>query len=309
MYRPDTGVMLKLSLGLRITNSRRESTDTELRRGVEVHRLLEAGYGAATAAAHPSFGITRDPAWLAVDEPNRPGGGTVTGLDVAVRAVPPGIADLRCLAGLVAPRPGRLSRLGELVAGQGAGAAERWVADYTDVVLVPMLRLYAETGIGLEAHQQNTLVRLGSAGEVTGGAYRDNQGYYLASSHLPAVLAVTGEASCALAVVDDAVVDDRLTYYLLRNQALAVVGCLGVDGRSDERALLSVMVDRLTAATAGLAAAGPDGDRLVRRWLSADTLPCKANLLTRLHGIDEVLAPLDAQSVYLDTPNPLREAA
>lgn len=309
VYRPDTGVMLKLSLGLRITNSRRESTDTELRRGVEVHRLIEAGYGSATAAAHPSFGITRDPAWLAVDEPDRPGGGTVTGLDVAVREVPSGIADLRCLAGLVAPRPGRLSRLGELVAGQGAGAARRWVADYTDLVLVPMLRLYAETGIGLEAHQQNTLVRLDSAGRVTGGAYRDNQGYYLASSRLPAVLAVTGDPSSTLAVVDDAVVDDRLTYYLLRNQALAVIGCLGVDGCSDERALLSVMVDRLTAAAPELAAAGPDGDRLVHRWLGADTLPCKANLLTRLHGIDEVLAPLDAQSVYLDTPNPLREAA
>ncbi|MFI1826494.1 hypothetical protein ACH41E_08540 [Streptomyces sp. NPDC020412] len=50
----------------------------------------------------------------------------------------------------------------------------------------------------------------------------------------------------------------------------------------------------------------PDGDRLARRWLTADTLPCKGNLLTRLHGIDEVLAPLDAQSVYLNAPNPLR---
>jgi hypothetical protein len=29
-------------------------------------------------------------------------------------------------------------------------------------------------------------------------------------------------------------------------------------------------------------------------------------MLTRLRGIDEVVAPLDAQSVYLDIPNPLR---
>jgi hypothetical protein len=28
--------------------------------------------------------------------------------------------------------------------------------------------------------------------------------------------------------------------------------------------------------------------------------------MTRLRGIDEVVAPLDAQSVYLDIPNPLR---
>jgi siderophore synthetase component len=306
VYRPDAPVMLKLSLGLRITNSRRESTRTELRRGLEVHRLLDAGYAATTAHAHPEFAIVRDPAWLAVDEPDRAEGPEVTGLDVAVREVPADVAHLRCLAGLVAPRPGLgRSRLGELVAGWGS--ASDWVADYTDRVLLPMLHLYAATGIGLEAHQQNTLVRLSADGGVAGGVFRDNQGYYLATSHLPGVLAATGDDACTLAVVDDAVVDDRLCYYLLRNQALAVVGCLAVDGLAGERELLGVLADRLRAALPALAEAGPDGDRLARRWLTADTLPCKGNLLTRLHGIDEVLAPLDAQSVYLDVPNPLRE--
>ncbi|SHG13861.1 IucA/IucC family protein [Streptoalloteichus hindustanus] len=315
VYRPDAPVMLKLSLGLRITNSRRESTRTELRRGLEIHRLLDAGYAAATERAHPGFSIVRDPAWLAVDEPGRPEGPAVTGLDVAVREVPDGVADLRCLAGLVAPRPGiGRSRLGQLVTGMGSGGAARWMADYTDRVLVPMLHLHAATGIGLEAHQQNTLVRLGPDGAVLGGAFRDNQGYYLAESHLPRVLGVLADrhgesAASTLAVVPDALVDERLSYYLLRNQVLAVVGCLGVDGVADERELLAVLAGRLRAALPALAAAGPDGDRLARRWLTAETLPCKANLLTRLRGIDEVLAPLDAQSVYLDTPNPLLAAA
>ncbi|WP_336321826.1 IucA/IucC family protein [Streptomyces lavendofoliae] len=309
VYRPDAEVMLKLSLGLRLTNSRRESTRTELRRGLEINRLLDAGYADSTFRAHPGFAITRDPAWLAVDEPGRPGGPEVTGLDVAVREVPDGIADLRCLVGLVAPRPGLgRSALGELVAALGPGAAERWTADYTDKVLVPMLHLYAATGIGLEAHQQNTLVRLDAAGRVTGSTFRDNQGYYLAASYLPGLLKRLGADSSTLAVVDDALVDDRLSYYLLRNQALSVVGCLAVDGLADERDLLAVLAGRLRAALPALAAAGPDGDRLARRWLEAPTLPCKGNLLTRLHGIDEVLAPLDAQSVYLDAPNPLQEA-
>ncbi|GAA3903111.1 IucA/IucC family protein [Streptomyces gulbargensis] len=309
VYRPGAEVMLKLSLGLRLTNSRRESTRTELRRGLEINRLLDAGYAADTFAAHPGFAITRDPAWIAVDEPGRPGGPEVTGLDVAVREVPRDIADLRCLVGLVAPRPGLgRSALGELVAALGPGAAERWTADYTDHVLVPMLHLYAATGIGLEAHQQNTLVRLGADGRVTGATFRDNQGYYLAGSHLPGLLERLGADTSTLAVVDDPLVDDRLSYYLLRNQALSVVGCLAVDGLADERVLLGVLADRLRAALPALAKAGPDGDRLARRWLTADTLPCKGNLLTRLHGIDEVLAPLDAQSVYLDAPNPLKEA-
>ncbi|ONI90195.1 siderophore synthetase [Saccharothrix sp. ALI-22-I] len=300
VYRTGAPVMLKLSLGLRITNSRRESTSTELRRGSEIHLLLESGYASGTEKAHPEFSIVRDPSWIAVDE-----GGEVTGLDVAVREVPDGIGDSRCLAGLVAPRPGiGRTLLGELVLRLDAAA---WVADYTDRVLVPMLRLYAETGIGLEAHQQNTLVRLDPAGRVVGGRYRDNQGYYLASSHLPRVLERLGVEESTLAVVDDAIVDDRLTYYLLRNQALAVIGCIGVEGLADERDLLGVMAARLEAALPALAEAGPDGDRLARRWLEADVLPCKANLLTRLEGIDEVLAPLDAQSVYFDAPNPLRE--
>jgi siderophore synthetase component len=199
--------------------------------------------------------------------------------------------------------------LGEWVSALGPGAAEEWVASYVDRVLVPMLHLYASTGIGLEAHQQNTLVRVDARGRITGAAFRDNQGYYLAASHLPRLLGLLGVESSTLAVVDDAIVDERLCYYLLRNQALAVVGCLAVDGLGDERRLLAVMAGRLRAALPALASAGPEGDRLARRWLEAATLPCKSNLLTRLHGIDEVLAPLDAQSVYFHAPNPLREVA
>ncbi|MGH8793184.1 MAG: IucA/IucC family C-terminal-domain containing protein, partial [Stackebrandtia sp.] len=168
---------------------------------------------------------------------------------------------------------------------------------------------YASTGIGLEAHQQNTLVRLSDSGEVAGAAFRDNQGYYLAASRLAELRKRLDVPESTLAVVEDDIVDDRLTYYLLRNQALAVVGALAVDGLAEEPALLAVLAARLRAALPELAAAGPHGDRLARRWLEADTLPCKANLLTRLSGIDEVVAPLDAQSVYRPGPNPFREVA
>jgi siderophore synthetase component len=226
---------------------------------------------------------------------------------VAVREVPADVDSYACLAGLVAPRLGGVSRLSALPAVQENPGA--WVASYVDQVLVPMLCLYAETGIGLEAHQQNTLVRLDDAGRIIGGAYRDNQGYYLASPYLKGLLAVTGLSDSTLAVVEDAIVDDRLTYYLLHNQALAVVSALGVDGVADELDLLDVVRERLSDALPSLKAAGPDGDRLAQRWLTADHLPCKANMLTRLKGIDEVVAPLDNQSVYLEIPNPLRMGA
>nr|WP_238355896.1 IucA/IucC family protein [Kribbella sandramycini] len=270
LYHPDLPVMLKLSLGLRVTDTSRESTPTELRRGVEIYRLLDAAYNAGTATAHPRFTLVRDPAWIALDE----GGPTLTGLDVAVREVPNDVNSYACLAGLVAPRPDRISRLSEYAVDDPGG----WVAAYIDHVLIPMLHLYAETGIGLEAHGQNTLVRLDGLGRIKGGAYRDNQGYYLASSYLRGLLAVTGLRDSALVVTDDQDVDDLLTCNLLHNQALAVVGCLAADGIADESELLDVVRDRLILALPLLQAAGPDGDRLARRWLTADTLPCKPDL-------------------------------
>jgi siderophore synthetase component len=39
--------------------------------------------------------------------------------------------------------------------------------------------------------------------------------------------------------------------------------------------------------------------------LDSPTLRCKANLLTRLHGLDELVGPVDNQSVYVTITNPL----
>lgn len=307
VYRPGHPVMLKLSLGLRITNSRRENTPTELVRGLEVQRLLAAGIAAPVAAAYPRFRIVADPAYASVQHPD----GTPTQLDVSVREAPPGLSAARVLTGLVAPQPGvRDATVVRLVRRLAAGGrpeavAAEWVRRYVDRVLAPMVLLYATTGIGLEAHQQNTLVLLDADGWPDTGWYRDNQGYYLATSALPAVLATTGAAESTLAVTEDSIVDDRLTYYLLFNQALAPVSALGAAGVADERDLLGALRDGLRA----IVARGHDtSSGLVHRWLTADRLPRKANLATRLAGIDEVLAPVDRQSVYLTVPNPLREA-
>jgi siderophore synthetase component len=309
LFHPGYPVMLKLSLGLKITNSVREATATELRRGVEVNELVDAGF---ITHPDPGFSIVLDPAWAAVIDPSDPSGGTLTGLDVSVREVPEGVERLVCLAGLIAPSRPSAGNPVEGAAGWGPSllarwcdAPKTWLADYIDRVLVPMVSLYARTGVGLEGHQQNTLVRLDVRGQITGGAYRDNQGYYLAGSRLHDVLAATGKNTSTLAVVDDAIVDDRLTYYLLHNQALSLVGAMAAEGMADEGALLQVVRERLTAALPALAEAGRAGVRLVERWLTAPTLPCKAHLATRLAGIDEVVAPLDAQSVYLEIPNPL----
>ncbi|MFE3830737.1 IucA/IucC family protein [Streptomyces sp. NPDC059092] len=311
VHRPGAPAMLKLSLGVRITNSRRENLRKELHRGVEVHRLLRSGLGKEWGAAHPAFDIVRDPAWLAVDTTE---GEAVTGLDVMLRHNPFGPADdAVCIAGLTAPRPypgrtGMYSRLAEIVSGlaartgrsKGAVAAE-WFLRYLDQVVRPVLWLDGTAGIALEAHQQNTLVILDPAGWPVGGRYRDNQGYYFRESHRAALeRRLPGIGSVSDTFVSDAVTDERFAYYLGINNVLGLIGAFGSQGLADERVLIAAL-RRFLAGAADL------GSPLPGLLLESATLRCKANLLTRLHGLDELVGPVDTQSVYVTLTNPLRE--
>ncbi|MFD5745138.1 IucA/IucC family protein [Streptomyces massasporeus] len=326
VYRTHAPAMLKLSLGLRITNSRRENLRKELRRGVEVHRLLRSGLAQQWRAVHPGFDIVRDPAWLAVDTPD---GVPVPGLDVVIRHNPflP-TDDVSCVAGLLSPRPcsptplegvpGRTekhgpalrSRLAEVVTRlarrtgrpRGAVAAE-WFLRYLAHVVRPVLWLDGEAGIALEAHQQNTLLLLDPDGWPTGGRYRDNQGYYFRESRraeLDARLPGIGERSDTF--VRDEVTDERLAYYVAVNNVFGLIGAFGAQGLADERLLLAAFRRFL-----GDVASGPAALRtsLPARLLDSPVLRCKANLLTRLHGLDELVGPVDTQSVYVTIANPL----
>jgi siderophore synthetase component len=322
LYRSGAPAMLKLSLGLRITNSRRENLRKELHRGVEVHRLLRGGLSKQWQSAHPGFDIVRDPAWLAV---NAPDGTPLTGLDVMIRHNPFGPTDdVGCVAGLVSPRPHAQpgvrdgsedrpvmrSRLAEIVtrlAGRtskprGAVAAE-WFLRYLEQVVRPVLWLDSEAGIALEAHQQNTLLVLDPEGWPAGGRYRDNQGYYFRASRraeLDARLPGIGELSDTF--VSDEVTDERFAYYLAINNVLGLIGAFGSQHLADERLLLAAFRRFLTDAASGPARLRTP---LPARLLDSPVLRCKANLLTRLHGLDELVGPVDTQSVYVALANPL----
>ncbi|MFD7921486.1 IucA/IucC family protein [Streptomyces sp. NPDC059740] len=313
VHRPDAAAMLKLSLGLRITNSRRENLHKELLRGVEVHRLLRTGLADEWRAAHPGFDIVRDPAWLAVTTPD---GVPVRGLDVVIRHNPFTVTDdAVCVAALTALRPwpgqdtvaSRLGRvMGTLAARTGrpaAAVATEWFLRYLHAVVAPVLWLDGTAGVALEAHQQNTLVLLDPEGWPVGGRYRDNQGYYFRSSRrseLDARLPGIGVASDTF--VPDDVVDERFAYYLAINNVLGLIGAFGSQRLADETVLLAALRRFLAqAARAPLA----HRSTLPGRLLAAPTLRCKANLLTRVRGLDELVGPVDTQSVYVTVPNPL----
>ncbi|MBT2468349.1 iron transporter [Streptomyces sp. ISL-66] len=310
VHQPGAPAMLKLSLGLRITNSRRENLRKELHRGVEVHRLLRTGLAEQWQAAHPGFDIVRDPAWVAVDAAD---GAPVPGLDVLLRHNPFRSGDdALCVAALTAPRPwpGRttmssrlaqtVSRLAATTGRTASAVSAEWFLRYLDRVVRPVLAFDALAGIALEAHQQNTLVLLDPAGWPVGGRYRDNQGYYFrASRRTELERRLPGIGSASDTFVSDAVTDERFAYYLGINNVLGLIGAFGSQRLADERVLLAAF-RRFLGKSADL---GP----LPALLLDSPTMRCKANLLTRLGGLDELVGPVDTQSVYVTIANPLRE--
>nr|WP_245984628.1 IucA/IucC family protein [Streptomyces tateyamensis] len=315
VLRPGSPWMLKLSLGLRITNSRRENLRKELHRGLEVHRLLSAGLGAQWQAAHPGFDIVRDPAWIGLDLPGAEGRERPSGLDTVLREQPFATADrVRCVAGLVAERPlgeqvpGVPSELGDLLRALArrtgrslATVCAEWFLRYLDAVVLPVLWLDGRAGIALEAHQQNSLVLLDEDGWPSGGRYRDNQGYYFRASHadrLEQQLPGLGRDSDTF--VEDAVADERFAYYLGINHILGLIGAFGSQHLAEERVLLAALRSFL-----GSAPVQATGSALPELLLTAPTLRCKANLLTRLHGLDELVGPVAEQSVYVTIGNPV----
>jgi siderophore synthetase component len=303
VYRADVPFMLKLSLWVRVTNSVRGNLAKELARGVEVHRLLEAGLGAELAERFPHFAIVRDPAWVTV----RAGAGAESGFEVVLRDNPYPAADATdatVVAALCAePRGGGPSRLAGIVTelARAGGrptdeTAREWLRRYLRTVAAPLLWLEAERGVALEAHQQNVVLELRD-GWPAGCRYRDNQGYYFKASRTHALRELLPELNRdSDTVCDDHVADERFTYYLGINNLLGVVGALGAAGLADERDLLVDLAGELRSAPRSA---------LARNLLGAARLRCKANLRTRLAGMDELVGPLATQSVYVEIDNPV----
>jgi siderophore synthetase component len=304
VYRPDRPVMLKLSLGLRITNSRRENLRKELLRGVEAHRLLSGDLGTQLLTAHPGFRVLTDAGYLAVDG--------VTGLDVSFRHSPFQPTDhVYCVAALTDLGRGAVASDGHphelavhllsLAAVEQRpvrAVALEWFARYVMNLITPLFWLDAEHGVTLEAHQQNTLIQLDSSGYPGAGWYRDNQGFYYRESrvgHLEAISGIPALGQASETVVADDVVTERLLYYAGINNLMGMVGALGCARIASERELLGLAAELL----------GPlRGHRPVDLLLGAESLRRKANLLTRAADLDELVGDLATQSVYVEIANP-----
>ncbi|MDP1850583.1 MAG: IucA/IucC family C-terminal-domain containing protein, partial [Solirubrobacteraceae bacterium] len=308
---------LKFSLHVRVTNSQRVTLPKELRRAVEAARLLRTPVGERAAAIAPDLVMLQDPAYLAV----RHGGELIDGLSVLLREHrwrdDEPTANVSAVTTLCQDHPydGR-SRLGAIVAAiarrEGAGEADiahAWFRRYGELVLVSLLRLFIDLGLCMEPHAQNVLLELDDEGWPVRAVYRDSQGYFhRAAAHADMTAIVPGIGETSESIFPEALADERLVYYPFLNNALGVINALGVAGVADEHDLLRdlrALLERERARARGARYPATLLDRL----LDDTTWPCKANLRTRLHDLDELTGDIASQSVYVRIANPLRGGA
>ena len=309
LYSPEAPFMVKSSLGVKITNSVRTNKRPELERGVAVAELLETAFGDELKAAFPRFEIIRDPAYLALDV----GTDQESGLETVLRENPfrGNLAERSTpLVALCQDAIAGQSRLGRLISdiAQREGretptVSEEWFHRYLELAIRPVLWLYLVQGIGVEAHQQNSVLTLDDEGYPAEFRYRDNQGFYFPESQYPSIEEyLPGVGERADTICADAVADERLRYYVVLNNAFDVVNAFGSADLVSERRLLSLLRAELERARERY---DRPSSAFLDPLLESPTIPCKANLLTRFRGLDELENDIENQSVYTDVKNPL----
>ncbi|MED3802243.1 IucA/IucC family protein [Lysinibacillus xylanilyticus] len=304
VYSSNEEMMYKFSIPVKITNSLRVNRMHELKAGIVMARLMNK---IDFLQNHPSFRMIDDPAYMTVEFPNQ----TESGFEVIFRSnvFPKGHDEGICMiAALVQePLPKEKSRLYQLIMKISQSEFRSlesisldWFKDYWKCAIEPLLRLYDEYGIALEAHQQNSVLNI-SSGYPTTYYYRDNQGYYLSKTYEEELLSIEPSLhETAELFYEDALIHDRFTYYLFMNQLFPVISRFGADQLIDEKILLKWSIDQLHLLEKEFTGLGKS---FVRNILKQDELAFKANLLTRFHDVDELEAELE-QAVYTKIPNP-----
>nr|WP_303651883.1 IucA/IucC family C-terminal-domain containing protein [Halovenus rubra] len=169
-------------------------------------------------------------------------------------------------------------------------------------VINPVVWSYFEFGVGLEAHQQNTVAQLDEVGWPKEGFYRDNGGYCFPESRYDLVDSwIPGLEKRVETACSDGIIDRCLRDYLFVNNAVGVINALSVGRTADETTLLKVFREEI----ASLVEIEPATSSLLSVLLDSDQIPCKGNLFTRFEGYDELDSTLDDESVYVEIENPL----
>ena len=298
--------MLKPSLSVMITNSIRVNLAKECHRGEMTHRLWHSELGQSILKQCPSLKAVNDPAWIALQLD-----GEIIDETICIVRDQPFIPEqqVTCIASLCQDHPveerNRFNALFDQIASQQklndkAQIAHDWFKTFLNISLRPLMYVYHRYGMAFESHQQNVLVEL-KDGWPQWLWLRDNQGFYYIEEFVDEILQQFPELhDKAHAVGSKTFVDERFSYYFFGNTLFGIINAIGATGFVSEQDLLSVLQQHLF----DLLKQYPDSS-LIQSLLYQPTLPYKGNLLTRLYELDELIAPVENQSVYIQLANPL----
>ena len=298
--------MLKPSLSVMITNSIRVNLAKECHRGEMTHRLWHSELGQSILKQCPTLKAVNDPAWIALQLD-----GEIIDETICIVRDQPFIPEqqVTCIASLCQDHPveerNRFNALFDQIAFQQkledkAKIAHDWFKTFLNISLSPLMYVYHRYGMAFESHQQNVLVEL-KDGWPQWLWLRDNQGFYYIEEFADEILQQFPELhDKAHAVGSKAFVDERFSYYFFGNTLFGIINAIGATGFVSEQDLLSVLQQHLF----DLLKQYPESS-LIQSLLYQPTLPYKGNLLTRLYELDELIAPVENQSVYIQLANPL----
>ena len=298
--------MLKPSLSVMITNSIRVNLAKECHRGEMTHRLWHSELGRDILKQCPTLKAVNDPAWIALQLD-----GEIIDETICIVRDQPFIPEqqVTCIASLCQDHPveerNRFNALFDQIASQQklndkAQIAHDWFKTFLNISLRPLMYVYHRYGMAFESHQQNVLVEL-KDGWPQWLWLRDNQGFYYIEEFADEILQQFPELhDKAHAVGSKTFVDERFSYYFFGNTLFGIINAIGATGFVSEQDLLSVLQQHLF----DLLKQYPESS-LIQSLLYQPTLPYKGNLLTRLYELDELIAPVENQSVYIQLANPL----
>lgn len=294
VWLPRSGMFLKLSLDVRITNFIRNNPLDQVARAIDASRLIDR---LAPDEANGALLLLPE---LAAQTLKLPGLEASFGVLYRAGLPPEALKQTRVLGSLVeeCPVSGELPLHQYLQ--QAARNADRsitgafvcdWWRRYLEVSLLPALELFASTGISLEAHLQNCLMRF-DGGMPVQLVVRDMEGTSVAAN--------SPLAGRCPAVASDSPVwyheDEawfRFKYYLVVNHLAHLIAAIARVCPVSEAALWQVTGRLLTEP--GLT---ERAQSYARDLLESDRLPAKANMLSTFAGTGE-------KPVWVNLVNPL----
>lgn len=309
LYAPRMPAMLKFSLSVRLTNSRRVLQPAEVRRGRLIHGAFASSLGKRLLHDCPTLGILHETAAFALATP---GGEPLPESFVILRDNPFAPGDTSYTMATLNQdgchgQPSMAARLvTDLAMRDGRPPAEvalDWFDRFLENALRPFLIAQANYGVLVSAHAQNTVLAL-REGWPAGVWFRDCQG---TTFHPDTIAALAGEvpgigAAAELGFSDDEV-DRLLGYYLVVNTVFGLVAALGGDGVVDEAALLA----RMRAFLQALRAQPLRHPHFIDYLLRSPQLMSKGNFMICLGNLNETTDATGSYRSYVPLANPLAD--